>query len=148
MLCTTSARTYYVLVLTDAIDKDELHLTFIIHKMRVRIHSFCPTGKIHRNLHRISQQKIGISSSIGIPHRVPSMEFQRNSMELHMPIFYGAILWRFIWIFPLGWLVDMALQYLLFYYLRPPAGRFKVTNWKAKVQHIQPTAPNDRSRST
>jgi hypothetical protein len=33
--------------------------------------------------------------------RIP-IELHRNSMELHVPIFYEKILWRFLWIFPLG----------------------------------------------
>jgi hypothetical protein len=30
------------------------------------------------------------------------MELHRNSMELHMPIFYGEIIWKFLWNFPVG----------------------------------------------
>jgi hypothetical protein len=37
------------------------------------------------------------------------IEIHRVSMELHMPIFFGEILWRFQWIFPL----EMALNYKL-----------------------------------
>jgi hypothetical protein len=38
----------------------------------------------------------------GAPYANFYMELYRNSMELHMSIFYGEILWRFLWIFPLG----------------------------------------------
>jgi hypothetical protein len=81
--------------------------------------------KIHKSLHRISPQKIGIWSSIEflwssiwILHWVlcmnlyktiwkilmelhrNSMVLHRNSMVLHMPIFCGEILWRLLWNFP------------------------------------------------
>jgi hypothetical protein len=37
-------------------------------------------------------------SSIEPLWRIP-MELHRNSMELYMSIFYGEILWRFLWNF-------------------------------------------------
>jgi hypothetical protein len=60
-------------------------------------------GKIHRNFHRISPQKIGIWSiwsSIGILHRVliSSIEVLKNSIKLHGKLLWSSIetLWNSI----------------------------------------------------
>jgi hypothetical protein len=76
----------------------EISIRFLHRKLAYGI-PYGVSMELHRNsswsfmaLHRISRNSMEVYGNL---RNIP-MELYRNSMELHMPIFYGKILWRFL----------------------------------------------------